>query len=93
MFTLAKEANELKYLQLLDRTREDINAESTRLIFDYLGFIANDMIMLNSNPDAVTNIDKVELLQAIQPTRMYLEDDVYAYLIHLEDFKTRSRAM
>jgi hypothetical protein len=47
------------------------------------------MIMLNSNPDAVTNIDKVELLQAIQPTRMYLEDDVYAYLIHLEDFKNK----
>ena len=89
MFTLAKEANELKYLQLLERIREDINAESTRLIFDYLGFIANDMIMLNSNPEAVTNIDKVELLREIRPARMYLEDDVYAYLMHLEDFKNK----
>ena len=89
IFSLAKEANELKYLQLLDRTRENINAESTRLIFDYLGFIANDMIMLNSNPDAVTNIDKVELLRSIQPSKMYLEDEVYSYLMHLEDFKNK----
>jgi hypothetical protein len=47
------------------------------------------MIMLNSNPDAVTNIDKVDLLKQIQPARMYLEDDVYAYLMHLEDFKNK----
>ena len=89
VFALAKEANELKYLQLLERIKDGINAESIKLLFDYLGFIANDMIMLRSNPDMVTNVDKLSLLQAMQAPKVDLEDDVYAYLIQLESFKQK----
>lgn len=89
VFGLAKEANELKYLKLLERIKESTNAESVRLLFDYLGFIANDLAMLNSNPDAITNIDKQSSLKSLCPQTDYLEDEVYAYLMQLEDFKIK----
>jgi len=89
MMALALEDKELEYLQLLDSIKEATNAESIRHLIAYLGFIANDLAVLRSNPDEITNIDRIEELQTLAREDEDLADDVLDYLKITEDFRRK----
>lgn len=89
MLALANEEKEIEYLNLLDSIKEATNPESIRHLFAYLGFIANDLAVLRSNPDEITNIDRVEELNQLARVDEELAEDVLDFLRLIEDYRRK----
>lgn len=89
MMSLAKEDKELEYLSLLDSIKDATNPESIKQLIAYLGFIANDLAVLRSNAEEITNIDKLEELNRLARIDDDLSEDALSFLKILEDFRRK----
>jgi len=89
MMSLAKDDRELEYLNLLESIKEATNPESIRHLFGYLGFIANDLAVLRSNPEEITNVDRIEELNQLARVDDELAGDVLTFLNILEDYRRK----
>lgn len=91
MVDLAREDKELEFLNLLDSLKDEINSESIQHLFFYLGFIANDLAVIGSNPDEITNIDKAEKLSQFTCSHEDLASEVFEFLTLLEDYQRKAK--
>lgn len=85
---LAIHDRELDFHFLIGRIKEYINAESLTELIGYICFIVSDMVVYHSNPEDVTNVDRLDILAAISPHEE-LADAALEFLVQAEDLKRK----
>ena len=86
---LAMGDKELDFVNLIDSLKDQLNAESAKNLLSYMGFLVNDIAVLRSNPEEITNIDKLDELKKLARDDDIFIEDVLKFLGLLEDFQRK----
>ena len=91
-FTLADLASrneELSFLNLLNKQRDSLNAGKAQELIKYLCIIVNDLVLLPSNPDKITNVDKLDLIQSLMNSTRDITQQASDFLLYAEDLNRK----
>ena len=86
---LASKRDELGFHNLLIKQRESLNASKALELIKYLCIIVNDLVLLPTNPDKITNVDKVEQISGFNPRALDLTQQACDFLLYAEDLNRK----
>ena len=86
---LASKRDELGFHNLLIKQRESLNASKAQELIKYLCIIVNDLVLLPTNPDKITNVDKAEQLGNFCPGVQDMTQRAIDFLLFAEDLNRK----
>ncbi|HRY83392.1 MAG TPA: DNA polymerase III subunit [Candidatus Cloacimonadota bacterium] len=86
---LAFRKDELSFYNLLTKQRDFLNAGKTQELIKYLCILVNDLALLPSNPDLITNVDRMEQITQLAGSGSDLTEQARNFLIYSEDLNRK----
>lgn len=90
IFSLAAKGNDLGFLSMIDKSKEQMNKEQLFDLLKYMRIIASDLALLSiSETGNITNIDKLDFLMSLVGNNPDIADGAHTYLLFLEDINRK----
>lgn len=86
---MAYQERELDFLNIAAGNRDILNAETIGTLINYVCHTVSDIAILPTNPDEITNVDKRDALEAMQPLNLSYVEDAADFLVFCEELKRR----
>ncbi|HOH46898.1 MAG TPA: AAA family ATPase, partial [Candidatus Cloacimonadota bacterium] len=85
----AFEADDMAFYTFISKLRETLNAEKAKELIRFMTALVNDLVLVQTDPQRVTNIDQIEFLNSISFQRTKISDNALDYLLVLQDLNRK----
>ncbi|MEF3695014.1 MAG: DNA polymerase III subunit delta' [Candidatus Cloacimonadota bacterium] len=85
----AYEANDMAFYTFLSKLKDTFNAEKAKELIRFMTALVNDLVIVQTDPEQVTNIDQLEFLSDISLQRYAIRDRALDYLLILQDLNRK----
>lgn len=85
----AFEADDMAFYTFISKLRDSLNAEKAKELIRFMTALVNDLVIVQTDPEQVTNIDQMDLLISISLQRTGITDKALGFLLTLQDLNRK----